>query len=594
MKHRNWLLLGLLAMVGAPRTLPAQERQHVEGFASVVFSHGSGNIRQSRDFRGHTRGYPTAGWWADGQMENNIVVWKTAVCPQKKPATFVFVAASSGTPSEFSRGPKARLYVNDRPALTFDLGVTRDRVWTEGYYELAYESKRVEWPYWGSPRLFETSGNSGLYRLSVPASDITAGEAVTLKVEMLPFPAWRNGWFMVKEYRDASVENEHTLAEQVGQLQSDVRRLSELTHVLASQLYSELVDTRDFDHFIIHTDGFRHFHPADLIPLKNGDLLITTRDGTEHISRDGDVITLRSRDGGKTWGERQVIAGIENFDEREACGVQLKDGTIVVGIFYNDLYLPDGSYNWEWRSELQFTGEKRYLGTYVITSNDDGKTWSKPNYIDTKGMPFTDIEGPADAPIEMPDGSILMALMAYNVRGDMENQASVLLKSTDKGKTWQYFSTMADDPGGKLGHFQEPALLRTRSGRLITAIRNTGPDNAIWTTYSDDDGKTWKPVEKSPMIGHPADLIELADGRILCTYGIRSGRHADPAGIRASFSDDQGETWRVDQEVQIRKDFVNFDIGYPESIQTPDGRVLTVYYFNLFGKFFLGGTFWKP
>ena len=79
MKHRNWLLLGLLAMVGAPRTLPAQERQHVEGFASVVFSHGSGNIRQSRDFRGHTRGYPTAGWWADGQMENNIVVWKTAV-----------------------------------------------------------------------------------------------------------------------------------------------------------------------------------------------------------------------------------------------------------------------------------------------------------------------------------------------------------------------------------------------------------------------------------------------------------------------------------------------------------------------------------
>ncbi len=153
---------------------------------------------------------------------------------------------------------------------------------------------------------------------------------------------------------------------------------------------------------------------------------------------------------------------------------------------------------------------------------------------------------------------------------------------------------MADDPGGKLGHFQEPALLRTRSGRLITAIRNTGPDNAIWTTYSDDDGKTWKPVEKSPMIGHPADLIELADGRILCTYGIRSGRHADPAGIRASFSDDQGETWRVDQEVQIRKDFVNFDIGYPESIQTPDGRVLTVYYFNLFGKFFLGGTFWKP
>ena len=26
----------------------------------------------------------------------------------------------------------------------------------------------------------------------------------------------------------------------------------------------------------------------------------------------------------------------------------------------------------------------------------------------------------------------------------------------------------------------------------------------------------------------------------------------------------------------------------------PDGRVLTVYYYNLFGKYFIGGTYWKP
>jgi hypothetical protein len=96
------------------------------------------------------------------------------------------------------------------------------------------------------------------------------------------------------------------------------------------------------------------------------------------------------------------------------------------------------------------------------------------------------------------------------------------------------------------------------------------------------------------MIGHPADLIQLADGRILCTYGTRPGRHADPGGIRATFSSDNGETWQIDKEVQIRRDFLNLDIGYPESLQLADGRILTVYYFNLFGRFFLGGTFWKP
>jgi len=266
----------------------------------------------------------------------------------------------------------------------------------------------------------------------------------------------------------------------------------------------------------------------------------------------------------------------------------------VVAVFYNGLYREDGEYAWDWSAKVKFGQGKQHLGTYIITSRDNGHTWSAPNHISTKGMPFTDLEGPADAPIEMPDGSILLPVMAYNVRGDVSNQAAVLLKSTDQAKTWSYLSTMAEDPGGKLGSFQEPGIVRTRTGRIVAAIRNQGPENAIWTTHSDDDGKTWTPVKQSPMIGHPADLIQLADGRLLCTYGLRSGRHAEPGGIRATFSEDNGETWLIDKEVQIRNDFLNMDIGYPESMQMPDGRILTVYYFNLFGRFFLGQTVWKP
>jgi hypothetical protein len=96
------------------------------------------------------------------------------------------------------------------------------------------------------------------------------------------------------------------------------------------------------------------------------------------------------------------------------------------------------------------------------------------------------------------------------------------------------------------------------------------------------------------MVGHPADIIQLADGRLLCTYGIRTSVHARPAGIRACFSSDNGKTWDIKTEVQLRNDFLNLDIGYPESIQMPDGNVMTVYYFNLFGKFYIGATRWKP
>ena len=399
---------------------------------------------------------------------------------------------------------------------------------------------------------------------------------------------------MVKQRTDTLVENEQSLTEQVRQLQRDVTRLGELTEVLAANQYTALLDTREMRHSVIYTNGWRHLHPADLIRLQNGDLLVTAREATEHIARDGDVIMLRSKDQGKTWGEKQVIGGIKDLDEREGCGIQLKDGTILVAVYYNGLYGDNGDYHWDWSNTIKFGQGKQYLGTYIITSSDNGRTWSKPNFVSTKGMPFTDIEGPADAPIQMPDGSILMPVMGYNVRGDVQNEAAVMLKSVDKGKTWTHLSTMAEDPGGKLGHFQEPGIVRTKTGRIVAAIRNQGQDNAIWTTWSDDDGKTWTPVKQSPMIGHPADLIQLADGRLLCTYGQRSGRHSDPGGIRATFSVDNGETWQVEKEVKIRQDFLNMDIGYPESMQLSDGSIMTVYYFNLFGRFFLGQTIWKP
>ena len=90
------------------------------------------------------------------------------------------------------------------------------------------------------------------------------------------------------------------------------------------------------------------------------------------------------------------------------------------------------------------------------------------------------------------------------------------------------------------------------------------------------------------------DVIQLSDGRLMATYGLRPPHHALPGGVRACFSKDNGKTWDMDTEVQIRNDFINWDIGYPESLQLADGSILTVYYYNLFGRYFIGGTHWKP
>jgi len=581
------------AVIFSATSALAQDKQLAEGFDKVTFHYNVNRSAASRDFRGTTVGYMTAGWWAADQMKKNILSWETAVVPERKATTFEFIGSTCILPADFSIGPKAKVTINGKYALTFTLGRTRNTNWKEGDYELKYISKRVEFPYTGTHRELELNGNSGIYQLSVPVSAVEAGKPVVIQVEILPFEQWHNGWFMVKEYRD--VLKSATLASlsaEVETLRQDMKTVSEQTNILATRVYSKMLGTDKFEHEVVYTDGYRHLHPADVIKLQNGDILITAREATEHYAADGNVIMLRSKDNGKTWGEKQIISSHKGLDEREGCGIQLKNGTIIVGVFYNANYLPDGGpYNWGGTVKLPSIGKPR-LGTIIITSKDNGKTWSKGNFIDTKGMPFSGIEGPTDAPIEMPDGSIIMGVIGYGIYGDPKNTASVMLRSTDQGNTWKYLSTIAGDPGGKLGGFVEPGITRTKTGRIIAGLRNSGP--TIWMTYSDDDGKTWVPVWKTEMVGHPVDLIQLSDRRVMATYGVRPGTHAEPGGIRACFSSDNGKTWDINTEVQLRNDFINWDIGYPESLEMADGRVMTVYYFNLFQKYFLGATFWKP
>jgi hypothetical protein len=584
---------GLLSIILCAGFSFGQEVQRVEGFAKVEFSHNANGSAPTRDFRGNARGYMTAAWWSPAQMKKNYVSWQTAAVPEKRATTFVFIGASCVLPAQFARGPSARLTVNGQEAVTFTIGCNRDFTWKNGDYELKYLAKRVEFPSFGSWRqLRELHGNSGVFELSVPAEAVEAGKPAVLKVELLPFDGWNNGWFMVKDRRDVLKQSIETLQGEIESLRRDMARSNELTEILATQFYSKLLGADGLEHQVIYSDGFRHLHPADLVKLKNGELLLMAREGTEHISVDGDVILLRSSDSGKTWGGKQVIAGIKDLDEREGCGLQLSDGTIVVGIFYNNLYDADGIYKGINKKPTTKPG-MRNLGCYVITSTDDGHTWSGPNYVNTDGMPFTNIEGPTDAPIEMPDGSILMGVIGYGIDNDAKNVASVMLRSADKGQTWKYLSTIASDPGGRLGGFAEPGIVRTKSGRIVAGLRNHGPDNAIYTTYSDDEGKTWAAAQKTAMYGHPVDLIQLRDGRVMATYGIRP-EHAIPGGVRACFSSDEGKSWDIGSEVQLRNDFINVDVGYPESLELADGRMLTVYYYNLFGRYFLGETYWKP
>jgi hypothetical protein len=110
--------------------------------------------------------------------------------------------------------------------------------------------------------------------------------------------------------------------------------------------------------------------------------------------------------------------------------------------------------------------------------------------------------------------------------------------------------------------------------RATTKPYNDGDERChLWETFSDDRGRTWADPIETPLWGFPPHLLLLSDGRVLVTYGYRR----EPFGQRACISED-GLNWDRSQEIIIRDDAPNKDLGYPASIELEPGKVLTVYY----------------
>jgi hypothetical protein len=165
-------------------------------------------------------------------------------------------------------------------------------------------------------------------------------------------------------------------------------------------------------------------------------------------------------------------------------------------------------------------------------------------------------------------------------------------RTTDGGRTWRFVAWIGDEP---TGYAIMPSTVRLGGRELLTAVRRRDNPRAWIETYrSPDAGATWK-LDTVPApdlgTGNPAGMIRLADGRVCLTYG----RRAVPYSIRARLSGDGGKTWG--EEVVLRDGGGGVDLGYPRSVQRPDGKVVTVYYFwdrQTGPERYVAATIWNP
>ena len=218
-------------------------------------------------------------------------------------------------------------------------------------------------------------------------------------------------------------------------------------------------------------------------------------------------------------------------------------------------------------------------------SLDRGKQWQGPFRLRVGDLP---IAARTDYLVNDENDCFLFQTAA---KPNGEEGRPFCARSTDGGKTWNFVSWINESPEG-FGIM--PSTIRLSDRELLSAVRRRNGDRRWIETYrSEDNGKSWL-LDTTPApnvgVGNPPSMIVLSDGQVCLTYGNR----AAPFGIRARLSNDGGRTWQP--EIVLRKDGGGRDVGYPRSVQRPDGKVVTVYYTHdaQLSDRYIAATIWDP
>lgn len=312
-----------------------------------------------------------------------------------------------------------------------------------------------------------------------------------------------------------------------------------------------------------------------IIRAANGDIVATLITTEQHLGPDASVTVMRSADNGATWSEPFV--GVDTIlDDREGGLTLTPDGELLMHVWathwkpeqYHNL--APGSYPQAWIerwaehvAQPAYANATDLAGGFIYSSTDHGKTWQKK------------MRGPdsTHGGIALQDGSLLVA--SYREQPDSIH----IHRTPDADTPWEKIHVVPS-PLEPHQRFGEPHVAQLPSGRIVVMTRSTARvyddergDLFMWSVYSDDNGETWSEPFPTPMMGYPPHLLTLSDGRLLCSYGRRKA----PYGIRAMVSED-GVSWTHANEIILRQDAPNHDLGYPASVELEPGRILTIFY----------------
>lgn len=333
-----------------------------------------------------------------------------------------------------------------------------------------------------------------------------------------------------------------------------VGRIGLLLALLLQAAVSAAGEPELADVFVPRADGFKSIRIPAIVASKSGTLLAFAEGRAADADQASNkIIQKRSSDGGKTWGKLAVLADDGRNSLNNPCVVvEHRSGRLLLMYQSYPAGLTEQSRN------LQAGyGGGRVVRAWLIASDDDGATWSKPREITTqvKRPNATTVTGGPGIGIQLRHGEHAGRILFPFNDGPFGLWNIYAVYSDDGGSTWAMGddapgNLIDDGKGRKISTVNEAQFVELSDGSIRFNARRWGGKPLRKTCASLDGGATWSKIQDVPELADPScmgsifrytDPADRSRSRIL--YSGPQSTRRENGTIFLSY--DEGQTWPV-------------------------------------------------
>ena len=326
------------------------------------------------------------------------------------------------------------------------------------------------------------------------------------------------------------------------------------------------------DVFVAGQDHFKSFRIPSIIRTEKG-VLLAFAEGRAALNdhAQNKIVLKRSEDLGDSWEKSRIIANAGRDSLNNPLVVEVEGSGRIILMYQFYPFTPAGAVSdpdrWKSHEGQDFPPNiheaavregfdgNQICRTFMISSEDDGLTWSQPTDITRAVKRPVDVTNYAGGPgigIQMKKGIYKGRIIMPYSQGPWSNMKVYAVYSDDGGNTWTYGETA---PGNLDGMPNEVQMVELSDGSILLNARRFKGKPYRMVSTSRDGGETWSEIRYDTTLEDPGcqgSILRLTgpgpeQENILLFSNPADTKYRINGTIR--LSEDDGRSWKYSKSI---------------------------------------------